>query len=197
MPRDENFRDVDAFALAKQGRALAGEVALVRLARLVEGLPEQQGRVHWDVQGSIGQGTSRTGVWIGGQSLLHLHVRADLTLECQRCGALFTHPVDSHTVLQLVESEEDLDEEFAEPNEEDEENFAVADHPDKVVGSRHFDLLAQVEDELILSVPYVPRHEVCPGAQASAGEASEPARRPSPFAVLGQLKRKDAKDVNE
>ncbi|CFN71756.1 Uncharacterised protein [Bordetella pertussis] len=39
----------------------------------------------------------------------------------------------------------------------------------------------------------MPRHDVCPGAQAESGEASqEPAvKRPSPFAVLEQLKHKD------
>ena len=38
------------------------------------------------------------------------------------------------------------------------------DQPEKVVGAHHFDLLAQIEDELILSVPYVPKHDVCPRA---------------------------------
>lgn len=69
----------------------------------------------------------------------------------------------------------------------------MSNQPEKVVGSHHFDLLAQIEDELILSVPYVPKHDVCPGAQAKDSEASqEPVvKRPSPFAVLEQLKHKD------
>ncbi|ARP95889.1 YceD family protein [Bordetella genomosp. 13] len=183
-------RRVDAYALASQGRQLEGSIALARLSRLVDGLPEQAageaGLAHWQVQGAIGRGTGKTGV-IGGQPLLHLRVQADLTLECQRCGELFTYPVDAACTLQLVDSEEDLDDDLALQDED-----STEDYPDKVVGSRQFDLLAQVEDELILNVPYVPRHEVCPGAQAGAGDASqEPAiERPSPFAVLEQLKRK-------
>ncbi|WP_459617691.1 YceD family protein [Bordetella sp. 2513F-2] len=194
--RVEPGRDVDVFELARHGRELQGSIALVRLSRLVDGLPEQSGMAEWAVQGEIGRGTGRTGV-IGGQSLLRLRVKADLQLVCQRCNALFTYPVDAENVLQLVESEEELDDDLGVLQDESlaEEDFeGVADYPDKVVGSRHFDLLAQVEDELILSVPYVPRHEVCPGVQASnAGEApQEPAfERPSPFAVLEQLKRKD------
>ncbi|MGN6578563.1 MAG: YceD family protein [Bordetella sp.] len=197
-------RNVDVFALAKNGGLVEGEIALVRLLRLCEGLPEQSGLAAWQVQGSIGQGTGKTGV-ISGQSLLHLHVRADLLLDCQRCGQPFAFPVDAQAMLQLVESEADLDDElsvlqdddedsFSDDEDEDDENAAAAPstgHPEKVVGSRHFDLLAQVEDELILNVPYVPRHDVCPGAQASAAAKQEPTeRRPSPFAVLEQLKRR-------
>ena len=196
-------RNIDAFALAKKGGLVSGEVALVRFLRLCEGLPEQHGLAVWQVQGSIGLGTGKTGV-ISDQPLLHLHVRADLTLDCQRCGQPFTFPVDTQSTLQLVESEAELDDELGLMQEDEDSSFddegendedvaaePPAGYPEKVVGSRHFDLLAQVEDELILSVPYVPRHEVCPGAQASAEAAEEPAeRRPSPFAVLEQLKRK-------
>lgn len=197
-------RNIDVFALANKGSLVEGETALVRFLRLSEGLPEQNGLAVWQVHGSIGQGTGKTGV-ISGQPLLHLHVRADLFLDCQRCGQPFTFPVDAQAVLQLVESEADLDDGLAVLQEEDEDSFSddededdenaaaypSAGYPEKVVGSRHFDLLAQVEDELILNVPYVPRHDVCPGAQASAAAEQEPAeRRPSPFAVLEQLKRK-------
>jgi len=58
-----------------------------------------------------------------------------------------------------------------------------------VLGSHRFDVLSQVEDELILSIPYVPKHVVCPGAPAKteAGDAG-PDKRPSPFAVLEKLK---------
>ena len=196
-------RNIDVFALAKNGSLMEGETALVRFLRLCEDLPEQNGLAVWQVQGSIGQGTGKTGV-ISGQPLLHLHVRADLLLDCQRCGQPFAFPVDAQAVLQLVESEADLDDDLSVLQEEDDEDSfsdneddenAAADpsagYPEKVVGSRHFDLLAQVEDELILNVPYVPRHDVCPGAQASAAAEQEPVeRRPSPFAVLGQLKRK-------
>ena len=197
-------RNIDVFALAKKGGSAGGEIALVRFLRLCEGLPDQSGLASWQVQGLMGRGTGKTGV-ISGQPLLQLHVRADLLLDCQRCGQPFAFPVDTRTTLQLVESEADLDDELSLLQEEDEDSFfddedesdedAAADfpsgHPEKVVGSRHFDLLAQVEDELILNVHYVPRHEVCPGTQASAAAEQKPAeRRPSPFAVLEQLKRK-------
>jgi uncharacterized protein len=55
-------------------------------------------------------------------------------------------------------------------------------------------MLELVEDELILEVPYVPRHETCPKplgqveTEAQAPDSAPDVQRPSPFAVLGQLK---------
>ena len=49
-----------------------------------------------------------------------------------------------------------------------------------------------VPDELILEVPYVPRHTQCPESAELDAQADEVASRqepPSPFAVLGQLKK--------
>ncbi len=58
--------------------------------------------------------------------------------------------------------------------------------------SRDFDALSLVEDELILSLPLVPRHEVCPEHLPSQveDEAFEAAsERPNPFAALAALKK--------
>ncbi|MGY6271675.1 YceD family protein [Achromobacter denitrificans] len=205
-----NAKRIDAFAFARLGKEAQGAVPLVRLTRFADGLPEQPageaGLVRWSVRGEEG----KSGL-LAGQPLLHLHVRANPVVVCQRCNAPFAYPVDSEVLLQLVKSEDDLDDGFAsgehsggfsdeDEDGEDEERQGeegkgfVSNLPEKVVGSHHFDLLAQVEDELILSVPYVPKHDVCPGAQANAGEVppEEPAvKRPSPFAVLEQLKHKD------
>jgi uncharacterized protein len=198
------IKRIDAFAFAHSGKQAQGTIPLVRFTRAVEGLPEQPpgdaGLVTWSVRGEIG----KSGLLLG-RPLLHVHVQANPVLVCQRCNAPFVYPVDSEVLLQLVKSEADLDDGFtngdvtdghsAGSDDEDEEgNGFVSNQPEKVVGSHHFDLLAQVEDELILSVPYVPKHDVCPGAQAKASEApaEEPAvKRPSPFAVLEQLKHKD------
>lgn len=203
------IKPIDAFAFAHSGKEAQGTIPLVRLTRAVDGLPEQPagdaGLVMWSVRGEMG----KTGL-LHGQPLLRIHVRANPVVVCQRCNEPFAYPVDSEVLLQLVKSEADLDDDSSHGDhaagfdDEDEDgeggreagsagNGFVSNQPEKVVGSHHFDLLAQVEDELILSVPYVPKHDVCPGAQAKDGEASqEPVvKRPSPFAVLEQLKHKD------
>jgi len=62
---------------------------------------------------------------------------------------------------------------------------------DVLVISRALDLRKLVEDELILALPLVPRHAVCPQPlplpQEPLPEPEEPA--PNPFAALAVLKR--------
>ncbi|CAB3659571.1 Uncharacterized ACR, COG1399 [Achromobacter denitrificans] len=194
-----NIKRIDAYAFAHMGKEAQGTIPLVRFTRAVDGLPEQPlgeaGLVTWSVRGEMG----KSGLLLD-RPLLHVHVQANPVLVCQRCNEPFVYPIDSEVLLQLVKSEADLDDDtsYGEQSDEDDEGEEgkgfVSNLPEKVVGSHHFDLLAQIEDELILSVPYVPKHDVCPGAQANAGEAppEEPAvKRPSPFAVLEQLKHKD------
>ena len=67
----------------------------------------------------------------------------------------------------------------------------VVTRDDVLVISRDFDALALVEDELILSLPLVPLHEVCPETlpMSVADPAFEAAaERPNPFGVLASLK---------
>ena len=63
---------------------------------------------------------------------------------------------------------------------------------DLLVLTPQFDLLAVLEDELLMALPLVPMHAMCPvEVVMAAGElpASEAApEKPNPFAVLAQLK---------
>ena len=92
---------------------------------------------------------------------------------------------------------------------------AETDEYDVLVGSRHFDVLELVEDEVIMALPLVPRHDDCrlPDQLAGAaglagnegvradGSASSDASdevaadgetdKPNPFAVLGRLRRRE------
>lgn len=108
---------------------------------------------------------------------------------CQRCLVPFVWPVDVDTLLQPVADEARLEGDAESDGSGDD---GEEDEPEKILGSSRFDLLEQVEDELILSIPYAPRHDVCPDASAAgAGDEQEApaAKRPSPFAVLAKLKK--------
>ena len=65
---------------------------------------------------------------------------------------------------------------------------------DVLVLTPQFDLAAVLEDELLMALPLVPMHDVCPAAPVfSAGiiDMSEgEAEKPNPFAALAQLKKK-------
>lgn len=96
------------------------------------------------------------------------------------------YPVDSTSRLQVVESEAELD-------QADDPDAAPDEWIEPVLASTHLDVLALVEDELILALPYVPMHDSCPmgGHQASGGGAEDDPDPdpPSPFEVLRQLKK--------
>ena len=175
---------IDAFPFARQGSVREGIVPIARLARAAEDLPEQPegeaGQVRWSVRGEV-DATH--------QSFLHLHVTAAPVLLCQRCMQPFAYPIDSQVTMQLVKSESELD---ADTFDEDDPEV---DGPDKVLGTIRFDIMEQVEDELVLCIPYVPKHDSCPGELPAALVASSEApseedqSEPSPFAVLAQLKK--------
>jgi uncharacterized protein len=89
--------------------------------------------------------------------------------------------------------------------EEEAEEFPLDDdEADVIVGSRQFDLVDLIEEELLLSLPLVPKHEVCPAVHESlvsgvsgpteeadeeSEEAGDEGKRPNPFAALEALKK--------
>jgi uncharacterized protein len=77
------------------------------------------------------------------------------------------------------------DEAIAELEDEDSEE-------DVLVLSSDMDVWELIEDELIMTVPLVPKHTVCPTQvpMSVADEAFEAAQeaRPNPFAALAKLK---------
>ena len=181
---------VDAFDFARRGQVLKGAFSVHRLGRLLEGLPEQPvaeltileeaptvpGVVRYVIEGKRTKDD---------RSQLVVLVQANLVLECQRCLGSLVLPINRQTVFELVRRESDLGD-----DELDEDDLG---QPEKIVGSPKFDLCVLVEDELILEVPYVPRHEVCPETLDLDAQAEEQAGRQeplSPFAVLSQLKTK-------
>ena len=67
----------------------------------------------------------------------------------------------------------------------------LATEGDVLVLSRQFDLRELVEDELLLMLPIVPKHEQCPAPLplAAPGLAAEDVAPAHPFAALAALKR--------
>lgn len=181
---------IDAFEFARRGRSQAGVFSVHRLQRLLEGLPDQPSAEVVELsQAPEAAGLVRY-VLVGqlnasGRPQLVLQVQARILLDCQRCLGPMELLIDRKTSFDLVRYESDLgDESF------DEDSL---DEPEKLVGSRQFDVLGLIEDELILEVPYVPRHEQCTDMTETESDDSEDEvveERPSPFAVLEQLKTK-------
>lgn len=167
---------IDTLNLARAPQEMSGQVLVKDLSRLVSDLPGQGDlRIDWSVSGREDSARRR---------FVHVQAKGSVILECQRCVKPFEWPIDISNEVQIVASEEEL-----ELDDDDTEG------PDRILCEGQLDVLGLVEDELILSVPYVPRHEVCPDAQslsmqAKSDDLDESAfERPSPFAALGSLKK--------
>ena len=111
---------------------------------------------------------------------LHLCVHAALPLTCQRClGEVLTPvEVDRHFIFVPDES-------TAAALDDESEDDVLALEPS-------FDLHALIEDELLMALPLVPRHDRCPqpvmlSVQDPGFDAPTP-DKPNPFAALAQLK---------
>jgi uncharacterized protein len=147
--------------------------SLERLADETQGLAPDQA-VSWEARGELRpQAGADDQVW------LHLHAEAAVPLACQRCMATVTIPVAVDQTYRFVATEEIA---MAEDDQSEE---------DLLVTEPQFDLLALIEDELLMALPLVPMHEVCPDAPALRDEPAAAApEKPNPFAVLAQLKAK-------
>ena len=146
MKSEFNPLKLDVAAFARAQANLAGEWPLSELERLRayvphEGAPATLHPVRWVVRGE--QRAMRGGaheVW------LHLDASLSLPMECQRC----LRPVDEQVTVQRSVRFVADEGTAAELDAESEDDVLVL--------SRAFDLRWWIEDELILELPLVPRH---------------------------------------
>ena len=177
-PVDPTRLDVASFA--RDGGTLEGQTPLMSLERLSDSThpdarPTEADMAHWTAKGENRPVR-------GGQPEVWLHVAAQATvsLVCQRCLSPVEAPLDAHRSFHFVSDETtaaQLD----------------ADSEDDVLAlTRSLNLVSLVEDELLLALPLVPRHEVCPEPLPMShgdDEEGEEEAAPNPFAALAALKR--------
>lgn len=193
-----NPQRLDVAKFARAGARLAGEMPLESLQRLSDGtcapVDQAPGLVSWSATGSHRE-------VLGGAPELRLRLRAQTTLwlHCQRCLQPMAVDLRIDRMFRFARN----DDEAAELDEaSDDEDFLALGRP--------LDLPSLVEDELIMALPIVPRHEACPqpllapevpdaalavtpagteeGAHSDEG-SRQASDRPNPFAVLSTLKR--------
>ena len=169
---------LDVAAFAAQGGKLSGRWPLPLFERLSEAAasgwrPADADGVDWQVRGE--QRAMRNGapeLW------LHLQASTVLALECRRCLEPVQVPVGVDTWLRFVRGE------AAAAELDAESEFDV------LALTRSLDLRELVEDELLLALPLVPAHAVCPNPLPTATDPSEAMPSPGPFAALADLKRR-------
>ncbi len=196
--------ELDIFEFARSARQAAGSVRVSQLPRMLNEVPvdapERDTSFTWQAEGSTQPELQDDGSEAQ-QPYLRLAVHGSAWLECQRCLTPYEQSFDIDATYRLVQTEEEADE------------FPLDDDElDVIVGSRQFDLVDLIEEELLLSLPLVPKHEVCPQvhetlvsgvagrAEDEGGEGGEEAGenehgesdesgKPNPFAALEALKR--------
>ena len=167
-------RRADLRTLARQGATLSGTLQPQALPRLAESV-ESAGPATWS-----GQGELRAVKGGEPQVWLHLQASAQVQLVCQRCLQTLDEALQVERSFLFLPDEDEvarLDEELDD---------------DVLVLPRFFDLLSLVEDELILALPLVPRHDICPQPlplHDDPTDAAEEAEAPHPFAALAALKK--------
>jgi len=173
-------RKLDVAAFAADAASLQGEWPAHSLSRLADAAAPEVPAADWPVVQWALTGERREPRGAEPQTWLHLQASATVSLTCQRC----LQPVQEH--LSLSRS-------FLFVRDEELAASLDADSEDDVLAlTRHLDALELVEDELLLSLPLVPRHETCPQplpvttAELPEDEVEE--ERPNPFAALAALK---------
>jgi uncharacterized protein len=177
---DPRRLDVSAFAAA--GGELRGDWEATQLRRVLSATidpPDEasRGDVAWQARGER--------LPLPGAGMLPsllIEAETEATLECQRCLQPMRGPLRARRRIFFVEGE---DAAAALDAENDDDVLALVPA---------LDLQALVEDELLLALPIVPRHEVCPEPlpRAFVEDEGPPIPEDSPFAVLSALKRRPA-----
>lgn len=172
-------RRLDVAAFAKEAAHLEGEWPLVGFKRVLE-----SSLAHSDTPPApvVWRASGERRALRGGehQPWLHLHADAQVTFECQRCLNPVLLPLEVERSFLFVHGEDAAAQLDAESED------------DVLPLSRALDLHELVEDELLLAMPLVPLHDVCPqplAAPASTDDAVAE-ERVAPFAALASLKRK-------
>lgn len=167
--------DVRAFAQAQAH--LEGQDPLSQYKRLAleaQG-PHDGVYVRWAAQGEL-----RAEAGAAQQVWLHLQAELDLPMVCQRCLLPAAIPLDVDRSFRFV-----ADEATAEALDDESEE-------DLLALSKDFSLRELLEDELLMALPVVPMHDVCPEAVplASSDEDFNQAtsEKPNPFAALASLR---------
>ncbi len=153
---------IDGLEFARTGSKLQGALPVAGFTRLRDALSTSKGAVQYELLGVPEE---------LGRPTLRLKVAGELQFVCQRCLGALEFPLRIDVSLQLAATQAELD---AEP--------LAAEGPEGIVAGRQMQVRDLVEDELLLAIPLVLRHERCTEGGSQAWNEKR-----SPFAGLRGL----------
>jgi uncharacterized protein len=152
---------IDGPAFARSAGVLAGRLGMQSLPRLAQS-GCSAAVFDFVLTGEINE---------RGKPGLRLVLRGSVQLQCQRCLGRLELPLHIEAQLEFASGEAEIS--------------AADDDIERVVAGRDMRVADLVEDEVILALPMVPRHEHC---RAAAG--TEGASGASAFDALAALKKR-------
>jgi uncharacterized protein len=155
---------IDAFEFASAGATQQGSLPLNGLPRLRDLLASDAGEVDYKLVG-LRDAHGRPGLRVG--------VHGKLQLRCQRCLEAMQYEVREDDLLVLAATQAEIDGDPVGP-----------EAPDRLLAGKDLSVRELVEDQLILALPYAPRHERCKAAEGAGKDDKH-----SPFAGLRGLVR--------
>ena len=152
---------IDGLAFARDAAVLEGRLGMESLPRLAESGCSGS-RLDFVLTGEINE---------RGKPGLRLAVDGSVRLQCQRCLEYLELPLQLEVQLEFASSEAEM--------------LAADDDIERVVAGREMNVTTLVEDEVLLALPMVPKHERC-----SAAAGTETNAKPSAFQALAALRKR-------
>lgn len=159
---------LDPLIFAEKGRALEGVYPLSSLPRLEGVLVKDDGQVRFRLAFNKK----------GRQAVISGSVEANLKLECQVCLGIVVFPVSRKVSLAVAASLEEanlLSDEY--------EALLISEDEKTVV------LKDIIEDELLLALPTIARHDDCKLSDKNDQVDIRPPEKETPFSILENLKK--------
>ncbi len=150
---------IDGYDFAATGATLRGTWEIGDFPRLRDKLATDAGLIDYSLEGVHDA---------LGRAALRLRMAGALRLTCQRCLGPLDFAVELDTTLVLAHSESEIE---ALPDD--------VQQPERIVASKEMRIGEMLEDELLLAVPYAPRHERCEVRGSLGGGGTR-----SPFADI-------------
>jgi uncharacterized protein len=135
--RQQSGPKLDAFRLARERGAVEGTVDAHQLPRVDDVLAEGPAPITWRIEGVEDA---------AGRPALSIELTGAVRLTCQRCLGDFERPIDQRTEVLLARDAREL----AALDADSAAEVVLAEMP--------VEPLTLVEDELVLALPFAPRH---------------------------------------
>ena len=157
---------IDALDFAGNAGTYHGKISISALERLQDYLADNLGSLEYGIAGALDD---------EGRPVLRIQIYGIMHLRCQRCLEKILHILDINTALLLARDEDEL------------LRLDEGESADCILGRQDLNVPVLIEDEIILSLPFSPRHseEKCAVTGGQDGNADER----MPFAALSALKR--------